>query len=69
MAKNARSLVKRPLTPEAMGRAGQAKFGELCDLGNLIANDSSRADSMGWDYLVEVPFNTLRGDEDRKSVV
>ena len=46
-----------------MGRAGQTKFGELCDLGNLVANDSSRADRMGWDYLVEMPIDACRGDE------
>lgn len=46
-----------------MGRAGQTKFGELCDLGKLVANDSSRADRMGWDYLIEVPLDAWRGEE------
>ena len=56
MARKAKVKVDRPLNPDAMGRMGQSRFGELCDGGKLIANDSLRADRMGWDYHVEFPL-------------
>jgi hypothetical protein len=62
MGKKARIKVGRPLDPDTMGRMGETRFGELCDSGNLIANDSRRADRMGWDYLVEFPLPHHRGD-------
>ncbi len=63
MAKKSRPTVKRPLTSDELGRAGQTDFGGLLDRGKLIATDSSRADRMGWDYHVEMPFDASRGTE------
>jgi hypothetical protein len=62
MAKKSRPAVKRPLTPDELGRTGQRDFGGLCDRGKLVANDSARNDRMGWDYLVEFPLPHERGE-------
>lgn len=63
MAKKTKPTLVRPLDSDTMGRMGQSRFGELCDGGNLIANDSQRADRMGWDYLVEFPLPSQRNNK------
>lgn len=45
-----------PLTPEALGTAGENLFRTLCVNAGLVCNKSER-DLYGWDFRVEMPFS------------
>lgn len=55
----------RKLNSDQLGQKGEARFRELCNDAQLIANKADY-DRSGWDFIVEFPFDTPVGSFDKR---